>query len=247
MKSDPAHTLALLWRTREVQRSGRGRKPTINLDQVVDAALQVANEAGLDGLSMRTVANALRVTPMTLYTYVPGKAELLDHMLDTVYLRMPRPALDPDCWRTRLTAIAQQNRDVLESHPWMVELSPARAAAPGPGFLAKYEYELSAFTGLGLDDITTDAALTYLLTFVRAAFCAASSAPSQLLSTALHGGRRLAASDSEPAPAFDPAAYPTAVRIGTAVGAARRSACAPDDAYHFGLARVLDGLAMLIN
>ena len=127
---------------------------------------------------------------MTLYTYVPGKAELLDLMLDAAYQRMPRAGTAGQPWRQRVTAIAAENRALFEAHPWAAAISTARPPL-GPGLMAKYEHELSALDGLGLTDIQMDAALTHLLTFVQAwARAAAEQATRQ--DTAMdeeHGGR----------------------------------------------------------
>src|SRR5215468_3853457 len=101
---------------------------------------------------MRQVASALGVVPMTLYTYVPGKAELLDLMLDAAYARMPRADTTGHPWRHRVTAVAEENRALFESHPWVAAISAIRPPL-GPGVMAKYEHELAALDGLGLDDI----------------------------------------------------------------------------------------------
>ena len=79
---------------------------------------------------MRAVANALGVVPMSLYTYVPGKAELLDLMLDMVYRQMPRGDLSGMPWRERLAAVAQENRDLFTLHPSIAEVSTSRPARP---------------------------------------------------------------------------------------------------------------------
>ena len=57
---------------------------------MVEAAIALADANGLEAVTMRAVAERLGVSPMTLYTYVPGKAELLDLMLDALWLAMPR-------------------------------------------------------------------------------------------------------------------------------------------------------------
>ena len=63
----------------------RGPKRRTDLDSVVRAAIELADAEGLDAVSMRRVAERLGIGTMSLYTYVPGKGELLDLMLDTVY------------------------------------------------------------------------------------------------------------------------------------------------------------------
>lgn len=105
---------------------------------------------------------------MSLYTYVPGKTEPCNLMLDNVYLAMPRPPFVGRDWRAKLTQVADDNRSLLLAHPWAAALTTPRPPL-GPGLMAKYDHELTAFDGLGLDDATTDDALTYLLTFVQAA------------------------------------------------------------------------------
>src|SRR2546430_2524168 len=112
---------------------------------------------------MRRVAALLGVVPMTLYTYVPGKAELLDLMLDAAYAAMPRTDTTGQPWRNRLTMVAAENKALYDAHPWVAAISTIRPPL-GPGMIAKYEHELSAFDDLGMDDVTIDACLTYLLT-----------------------------------------------------------------------------------
>ena len=86
--AEARRTIDLLWFDEPASR--RGRKKGLTVAQVVDAAIVLADAEGLDAVSMRRVAQELGVVPMTLYTYVPDKAALLDLMLDALYLRMPR-------------------------------------------------------------------------------------------------------------------------------------------------------------
>ena len=133
---------------------------------MVDAAIGLADDDGLDAVTMRRVAELVGAAPMTLYTYVPGKAELLDLMLDAVYARMPRTDTAGQPWRDRAAAVAEENRALFAAHPWAAEVSTARPPL-GPGQMAKYEHELRALDGLGLTDVDLDAALAHLLAFVR--------------------------------------------------------------------------------
>ncbi len=175
---DPARTLQLLWREPGAADSRRGPRQGLSAERVAAAAIALADSDGLGSVTMRAIAQVLGVVPMSLYTYVPGKAELLDLMLDTVYRHMPRGDLSGMPWRERLAAIAQQNRDLFTQHPWIAEVSTSRPPL-GPGLMAKYEHELQAFGGLGLDDVEMDAALTFLLGFVQAAARSAAEAGRQ--------------------------------------------------------------------
>jgi AcrR family transcriptional regulator len=242
---DPARTLQLLWRDpAAVPRHGPAQR--LSVDAVVDAATELADAESLDAVTMRRVAKVLGVVPMTLYTYVPGKAELLDLMLDAAYARMPRTDTSGQPWRQRLTALAAENMALFETHPWAANVSTIRPPL-GPGQMAKYEHELSAFGGLALDDITVDDCLTYLLSFVQACARATADALDIQRDSALDEGQWWAASAPLLARVFDEGAYPTAARVGAAAGAAHGSAYSPGHAYDFGLQRILDGLAALIE
>jgi AcrR family transcriptional regulator len=241
---DPARTLRLLWRVDEAPR--HGPRQNLTVDGIIDAATALADDEGLDAVTMRRVAQRLGVAAMTLYTYVPGKGELLDLMLDAAYSRMSRTGTAGRPWRERVAAIAEENRLLFEKHPWAATVSTVRPLL-GPGQMAKYEHELAALDGLGLDDVEMDSALTYVLGFVQS--CA------RVLADARAVERDSAMTDeqwwADNAPllgqVLDADAYPLAVRVGAAAGETHGSAYNPRHAYEFGLCRVLDGLGALIT
>ena len=237
---DPARTLRLLWRD-PAAGPRHGPRQGLTVNQVIDAATALADAEGLDAVTMRRVATNLGVVPMTLYTYVPGKAELLDLMLDSAYARMPRADTAGQPWRQRLAVIAAENRALFEAHPWTAAISTIRPPL-GPGLLAKYEHELSALDGLGLDDVQMDDALTHLLAFVQAWTRVAADARSNRES-GMDDEQWWAAHAPLLEKVLDPAAYPLAARVGTAAGTAHGAAYDPEHAYQFGLQVVLDGLA----
>jgi AcrR family transcriptional regulator len=243
---DPARTLKLLWHEPDGDHPRHGPRQGLSVERVVTCALALADADGLGAVTMRRVAESLGVVPMSLYTYVPGKAELLDLMLDTVYRQMPRPDHAARPWRERLTAIAHQNRELFARHPWIAQLSTSRPPL-GPGLMAKYEYELRAFEGLGLDDVELDAALTFLLDFVHAVARSDAEAADARQASAMSEEQWWAANAPLLARVFDETKYPTASRVGAAAGAANGAAYNPEHAYEFGLQRVLDGLAALID
>jgi AcrR family transcriptional regulator len=242
---DPARTLALLWRDPSAV-PRRGPQRGLSLDAVVHAAVALADNEGLEALTMRRMAQVLTVAPMSLYTYVPGKAELLDLMLDAAYAQMRRADTAGQPWRQRLTAIADENRALFVAHPWAVTVSTLRPPL-GPGAIAKYEHELSALDGLGLTDVEMDDCLAYMLTFVQAAARAMVDARTTQQITAMNDEQWWAAAGPLLARVLDPRSYPLATRVGTAAGTAHGSAYDPAHAYDFGLQRVLDGLAALIT
>ncbi|MCV2489789.1 TetR/AcrR family transcriptional regulator [Geodermatophilus sp. YIM 151500] len=242
---DPARTLALLWRT-PAATPRRGPERRLDLDAVVTAATALADARGLEAVTMRAVAQAAGTAPMTLYTYVPGKAELLDLMLDAAYATMPRTDTSSRPWRERAAAIAEENFALHRAHPWTVDVSTLRPPL-GPGAIGKYEHELIAFDGLGLTDVQMDDCLTYLLDFVHAAARATMDAAAARQESATDDAAWWATAGPLLARVLDPDTYPLAVRVGAAAGAAHGSAQDPTHAYEFGLARTLDGLAALID
>ncbi|MGE2733092.1 TetR/AcrR family transcriptional regulator [Mycolicibacterium vaccae] len=243
---DPARTLELLWRTPGERKTGRGPRQRTTVDEIVGAAIEIADTAGLGAVTMRAVATKLGIATMATYTYVPGKAELLDLMLDTVYAQMPRTDLNGMPWRQRVSQIAADNRQMLEHHPWVTALATTRPPL-GPGMMAKYDHELGAFDGLRLSDLQMDAALTYVLGFVasvaRIAIDSARAGTDSGMTDQMWWDR------AEPllAKVFDAQRYPLAARVGAAAGQAHDSAYSAEYAYEFGLARVLDGLAPVID
>jgi AcrR family transcriptional regulator len=224
----------------------RGPRQKISLAQVVDGALAVADADGFEALSMRGLAKHLGVGAMSLYTYVPGKAELLDLMLDTVFGQLPLADYAGKPWRARVESVAAENRAMFLAHPWVAAVSTIRPPL-GPGLIAKYEHELGAFDGVGLDDLELDAALTYLLSFVQSAVSAAFEAERSQLDTAQTDAEWWERFSPLLERVYDATKYPLASRVGSAAGEAYQSAFSPERAYEFGLQRVLDGLGVLID
>lgn len=241
---DPARSVRLLWGV-AAPTGRRGPRPGLDLRGVVDAAVALADAEGLEAVTVRRLAADLGVAPMTLYGYVPGRTDLLDLMVDRVQLAMPRPPWGRAGWRTRVRRVAEANRDLLRAHPWVARL-PSTRPALGPGLMAKYEHELAAFAGAGLDDADTDAALAHVLGVVRALALAEQDAEATRIGSGLDEQQWWAAAGPVLAEVVDPAAYPLATRIGTAVGAAQGAAYDPDRAWAFGLERVLAALDGLV-
>lgn len=148
-------TLGLLWgvdRRRSGGRPARGPKPGLTLDQIVSTAIMIADIDGLDALSMRRVARELRVGTMSLYRYVPGKAELLELMLDAVSDPGKEIARSQGKdWRGMLEVVARGTRDRYLAHPWLLGVNWSRPVM-GPSGLAGLEFVVAGLDGLGLTD-----------------------------------------------------------------------------------------------
>ncbi|WP_432143535.1 TetR/AcrR family transcriptional regulator [Streptomyces sp. bgisy084] len=147
---DVSRSLELLWGLAD--RPSRGPKPGLTLDRIVSTAVAVADADGLGALSMRRVATDLGVGTMSLYRYVPGKAELLDLMLDQVAEFDADAHPDPAAgWRPAMEALAHASRQQYHRHPWLLQVDQARPLL-GPNALDSMEYSVRALAGTGLTD-----------------------------------------------------------------------------------------------
>jgi AcrR family transcriptional regulator len=101
--------------------------------EILDAALDLADDKGLDAVSMRALAERAGVTPMALYPHVGSKAALLDGMLGRVIGRMVAdegPSWDSAAdWRERLRVLMRGARQLAHRHPWVAALVFSRPSA----------------------------------------------------------------------------------------------------------------------
>lgn len=129
-------------------RSPQRRRPALNRDEIVAAALEIANADGLGAVSMRRVASRFGVGAMALYTHIDSKDDLLDLMADALAGEI---LLDEDeftaDWRESITRVARRERAVLKRHPWASELVGKRGMI-GPKALLHSEQSLRALDGL---------------------------------------------------------------------------------------------------
>ena len=156
----------------------RGRRPALDLDRVVTAAVELADAEGMAAVSMRRLARELGVAPMTLYGHVPGKGELADLMHDAVLAELYRDGEPAGNWRARLDTVARANFQLFRRHPWAVDLAGGRPP-PGPHAKRKREIELRAVGGLGLSDVQMELLIALVNGFVRSVPAAASDEPAQ--------------------------------------------------------------------
>jgi AcrR family transcriptional regulator len=240
---DPRRTIDLLW---GVHRRRRGPRPSLSGEQIVAAAIQIADRDGLSGLSMRTLADELGITAMSLYGYVPSKAELLDVMADRAYSEITLHGDPAATWQARLAALAQQHWTLLLSHPWLLQIAASRPLL-GPGMTALYDAELTAVDGLGLTDIDMDLIVSLLDDYVRGAARGAFEAAEAQARTGMSDQQWWETYGPLLAEVLDPARYPVAIRVGTAAGAEYGAAHDPARSFRFGLQRIIDGIDTFIN
>ncbi|WP_024805955.1 TetR/AcrR family transcriptional regulator [Nocardia sp. BMG51109] len=231
--------LNLLWRRELPPRSStRGPRQGVSVDEVVRAAVAIADRDGYEKVSIRAVAAELGLGPMTLYTYVPSKWALIILMVDEVAAEdAPIDASRP--LPERLAAITGQVRAELLRHPWLLEVPPWRLVL-GPGRMRRYERQLAALDGAGMTDLEMDRVIAVLSEFAtgNARMAVAARRSAQEMSDAqwweVHGPLLTRVMPAEE--------FPLSSRVGATVGEKYQAPADPDGAFGYGLDRLLAGI-----
>lgn len=127
-----------------------GAPASLTRAAIVQAALDVADADGLDAVSIRRVAAALDVRPMSLYSHIASKDDLVALMLNEVSARLLVPEPLPADWREALRLIAHSAYDAYVSHPWMMRAF-GQGTRVGPSMLRRAEQSAAAVASLDLD------------------------------------------------------------------------------------------------
>jgi AcrR family transcriptional regulator len=166
----PRHKQLARHRERARARGPHGwerRAASLSRDEIVRAAIAVADADGADAVSMRRIARELNAGTMSLYWHISSKEELLDLMLDFVEgePELPEPSGD---WRAHLQTIARSTRGAVQRHPWVMDFMGGRPPS-GPKAFRNLERSLTAIEGLDLDKATAMNVLMTVGTYVMGA------------------------------------------------------------------------------
>ncbi|MFB9833701.1 TetR/AcrR family transcriptional regulator [Actinoallomurus acaciae] len=220
----------LLWRQRATAK--RGPKPTLSLDAIAAAAIEIADADGLAAVTMQRVAERLGVTKMALYRYVPGKVELVALMIDLGAGEPPALAEIAGGWRPKLDTWARRMLDRFSAHPWALE-AIVGARAIGPNELGWLEQATAALTGTGLTGSQMlDVAATlagHVRMIAQQAVAVSTDTPEREMSDTM--GALLAGREDR---------FP-------ALAVALSDPGGKDQALDFGLRCILDGVELLVN
>jgi AcrR family transcriptional regulator len=132
--------------------------------EIIDAALEIADKQGLDAVSMRAVAEKVGVTPMALYRHFDSKVALLDGMVDRMSTSL-RPERLSGTWDERLFAFAYAYRDLAHQHPWLAQLLFTRPSV-NPDARRVTEYIYQALREAGVPETQTGRIERVVTTFV---------------------------------------------------------------------------------
>ncbi|MDB4878495.1 MAG: hypothetical protein JWM41_4941 [Gemmatimonadetes bacterium] len=231
----------LLWDDRS--QPTRGPKPGLSPHDVVQAAMQIADEDGLAAVTMHAVAARLGFTTMAIYRYFPNKETLFDAIVDAGIGRPPHPAEPRGSWRTEVARWAHAERAMLCARPWLAEL-PFVATPHGPNWLSWLEAVALPLSRTGLAAADLGQMISIIDGYTRGA---------SDTSISLARARARGISEREWAAAVG-------ADLGRAIGDPRFPAFAAvltspsdgrprtmEESFDFGLQRVLDGIELYVK
>lgn len=239
---DPRRSIELLWGVQEPGK--RGPKPRFSTDDVVQAAIAIADRDGLSAISMRSVAQAVGVSPMAIYTYVRSKNELLALMYDRV-LGEGEPAPAGLSWREALEFMARGRWDLAQRHPWLLGLALHRPPL-GPNLMARVEAVMGALEGAGLTEIEKDLLVDVLHNYIEGALNEAGEAREAEQRSGLTDEQWVAIVEPALQARLDPDRFPHLIRLGEAWREQRHLLTDPRRRFEQGLQVVLDGIGAFI-
>jgi len=241
---DPRRSIELLWGLHEPGK--RGPKPRFSTEDVVEAAIAIADREGLAALSMRTVAQAVGVSPMSIYTYVRSKSELLALMVDRVAGEL-EDAPPGAGWRESLAFMARRRWSMGLERPWLMDAVHHRPPL-GPNIIARMEAILRAMEPTGLSDLEKDLMVDVLRAYIEGALHEARDAREAEQRTGLTDAQWFELAEPALQQRLDPRGHAALIRLGEAWRTAPDIDRLTDPTARFevGLEVVLDGIAAFI-
>ncbi|MFD8013122.1 TetR/AcrR family transcriptional regulator [Streptomyces sp. NPDC058955] len=209
---------------------------------MVGAAVAVADAEGLGAVSMRRVAAELGVATMSLYRHLADKDDLLVRMMDAAIAERPLPAQPPPGWREPLELAARHLWGLFRLHPWMAPALSMTRPQLITSALTYSEWILAALHTRGLDHRTAFTAYLTLLNHVRGLALNLESEREAEAQSGLDSEEWMDTQESALLAALDTGRYPSLSRV-----AREGYDCDLDGLFEFGLQRLLDGLAPLVD
>ena len=211
-------------------------RPRLTRESVLACAIDIADEVGIEPLTLRKLAAALGVKPMSIYHHVANKDEILDGMVDTVFgeIELPPPDLD---WKAAMRVRAVSAREVLARHRWAAGMLDSRTN-PGPRTLRHHDAVLGCLRGGGFTVEMSAHAVALIDSYIYGFAIQEAALP-------FHGESEIADLAEELARALPADEYPNLVEF--TFDHVLRPGYRFGDEFEFGLELVLEGLARALN
>jgi AcrR family transcriptional regulator len=203
--------------------------PKLDRERILAAAVDLADEIGLQGFTIRRLATALDAGPMTIYHYLPSKEAIIDGMVDSVFTEIDLPPTDGE-WTAAIRARCISARRVLNRHPWAPPVMESRTN-PGPATLRHHDAVIACLLGGGLSIQLTAHAYAVLDSYLYGFTLEEAQLPGS-------GGAEMTDMAREMASAMA-AEYPSLTRL--AVEHVLQPGYSFGDSFEFGLDLILAG------
>ena len=215
-------------------------RDTLTREQIVDAAIELLDRDGLEGLNMRALGQRLGSAATAVYWHVGSKDNLIALAADQVWNEIGRPDPAAAGWRAAAAAMATDLHAMLTRHSWLVQAFGSQVLY-GPGKASHDDHSLAVYEAAGFTSAQAGRAAVTVFTFVLGhalGTAAAASLTRKLSRDSADGADQLSA---RMAGAREIAArFPRLrARLGTA---AAGYGAVPDASFEFGLRAILDGL-----
>lgn len=219
-------------------RTARG----VTRDQVVRTATEIADAEGLPGLSMRRIATELDVPTMSLYRQVRGKDQLLLLMADAAFATHRLPRTLPVGWRAQLELLCRLQWSIYRRHPWLAQVISLTRPLMAPHAVAHTELALRALAGHGLDEHNLLHLVAVLANHVRGTAVNLQQGADAEQDTGLTDDEWMVAQAEVLGGLLAAGEFPHLARLSRA-----EIDLNVDSLFEFGLERLLDGVAELLE
>ncbi|MGA5561728.1 GntR family transcriptional regulator [Streptomyces platensis] len=224
-------------RERRPRETDRG----LSRESVVRAGLKIADAEGLRALSMRRVAAEFGVSSMALYRHVANKDELVVLMADAAFREVELPDPAPDGWRARMAAGARLQWELYQRHPWLAHYLSITRPQPMPRAMALIEWTMARVTGM--DPVTLIHMAVTLLNYVRATAAGFEDDLEAEQETGMDRNQWMASME----PVFEGILTSGSYPMYGGISGHDDDAVTLTSLFEFGLDRLLDGMAALVE
>jgi AcrR family transcriptional regulator len=234
-------SIELAWGLRD--RPVKGPKRALTLERIVDAGVAVAVSEGLSAVSMARVATGVGSSTMALYRYLPSKDDLLELMVDTA-LGRPPAVFKNVRWRKGLRLWAEGLRDAYRAHPWTLSV-PISGPPLGPNNLRWFDAALSCMRNTSLTEQQKVSVVLLVSGFVRNE----ETLTANVVAKMMESGEPPENYGRQVARLVDQTSFPSlyAAVVSGALEDEDPADPGMDAEFEFGLERILDGIAVLID
>jgi AcrR family transcriptional regulator len=229
--------------TPDRRRAGREPAAELSRERIVRAAIDIADAEGMASLSMRRVAMALDVATMSLYRHVRGKDELVLFMIDTAIGEERLPRTPPADWRAALDHVSRLQWRLFRRHRWLGPALSLTRPQIAPNAILHTEWVLRVLHGLGLGAAAMMHVHTTLFIFVRGLATSLETEAEAERDTGMTSDEWIETQEA----AFTAVAASGAFEMFARLLRETDVDMDVDTLFEFGLARLLDGFAVLLR